>query len=252
MLGLLALDWRLAGPASQFEVRREHDSKLSLATDNPVAIHIANRGRRAIDLAVRDDPPEAFVISQRILNGQAAVRESWQGVYWVRPQRRGNYHFGDITLRWNAPLGLAERQGTVAAAEPVKVYPNLLEVSRYDLLLRRNRLQELGLRHSRQFGEGTEFERLREYLPDDDFRRIDWKATARRNRPVTVEYQTERSQTIMIALDAGRMMQSPVAQTIRRQQRRAKSRPRSPSWTMPSTPSCFWPTSPAAKGTRSG
>jgi uncharacterized protein (DUF58 family) len=99
----------------------------------------------------------------------------------------------------------------VAAEEPVKVYPNLLDVRRYDLLLRRNRLQELGLRHSRMFGQGTEFERLREYLPDDEYRRINWKATARRRRPVTTEYQTERSQNIVAVLDIGRMMQSPVA-----------------------------------------
>jgi uncharacterized protein (DUF58 family) len=94
----------------------------------------------------------------------------------------------------------------------VKVYPNLLNVRRYDLLLRRNRLQEIGLRHTRMFGEGTEFERLREYLPDDEFGRIDWKATARRHRPVTVEYQTERSQNVVAVLDTGRMMQSPVNQ----------------------------------------
>ncbi len=82
---------------------------------------------------------------------------------------------------------------------------------RYDLLLKRNRLQELGLRSTRQFGEGTEFERLRDYLPDDEYRRIDWKATARRHHPVTVEYQTERSQNVIAVLDTGRMMQSPVA-----------------------------------------
>ena len=59
----------------------------------------------------------------------------------------------------------------------------------------------------RQFGEGTEFERLREYLPDDEYRRINWKATARRNFPVTTEYQTERSQQVIAVLDVGRMMQ---------------------------------------------
>jgi uncharacterized protein (DUF58 family) len=103
------------------------------------------------------------------------------------------------------------RQAQIEATGPVKVYPNLLDVRRYDLFLRRNRLQEMGLRHTRMFGEGTEFERLREYLPDDEFRRIDWKATARRHRPVTIEYQTERSQNVIAVLDTGRMMQSPVA-----------------------------------------
>lgn len=109
------------------------------------------------------------------------------------------------------PLQLLYRQASVKSAGPVKVYPNLLDVRMYDLLLRKNRLQELGLRSTRMFGEGTEFERLREYLPDDEYRRINWKATARRHRPVTVQYQTERSQTVMAVLDTGRMMQSPVA-----------------------------------------
>jgi uncharacterized protein (DUF58 family) len=79
-------------------------------------------------------------------------------------------------------------------------------------MLRQNRLQELGLRSARQPGQGTEFERLREYLPDDEYRRINWKATARRHRPITAEYQTERSQNIVAVLDTGRMMQSPVAE----------------------------------------
>jgi uncharacterized protein (DUF58 family) len=83
-------------------------------------------------------------------------------------------------------------------------------VRKYDLLLRNNRLWELGLRNARIYGHGTEFERLRDYQPDDDYRRIDWKATARRAKPVSVEYETERSQNIVTLLDVGRMMRSPV------------------------------------------
>jgi uncharacterized protein (DUF58 family) len=115
-----------------------------------------------------------------------------------------------LTLRWQGLLGLLVLQKNYPAAASVKVYPNLLSVQRYELLLRRNQLQEIGLRLARQRGEGTDYERLREYLPDDDFRRIDWKATARRNRPITVEYETERSQNVFLVIDTGRMMQSPV------------------------------------------
>ncbi len=211
-LGLLAIDYRLAGRVSRFDVRREHDSKLSLGADNPIHLRVLNRGQRPVHFSIRDEPPDAFVADTRILKGQAAGRGRWQAVYRVRPVRRGDYQFGDINLRWQAPLGLMMRQGHVPAANPVKVYPNLLNVRRYEILLRRNRLQELGLRNTRVMGQGTEFERLREYLPDDEYRRIDWKATARRHRPVTIEYQSERSQNIMLALDIGRLMQSPVAQ----------------------------------------
>jgi uncharacterized protein (DUF58 family) len=211
-LVLFALDWRLADRASRFEVLRQHDTKLSLGADNPIHLSVRNRSHRPALFWLRDEPPDTFKIDTRILSGAVPARRTWQGTYWVRPLRRGDYQFGDLNLRWRGPLGLIVRQARLEASGPVKVYPNLLDVRRYDLLLRRNRLQELGLRHTRMFGEGTEFERLREYLPDDEFRRIDWKATARRHRPITIEYQTERSQNIVAVLDIGRMMQSPVAQ----------------------------------------
>jgi uncharacterized protein (DUF58 family) len=91
------------------------------------------------------------------------------------------------------------------------VYPNLLAVRKYDLLTRRARLEEAGFRQTRRRGWGTEFESLREYVPDDEFRWIDWKATARRRRPISREYEVERNQTIVILLDAGRMMSAELA-----------------------------------------
>lgn len=212
VLGLLAGDWRLAGDATRFQVGRRHDERLSLGADNPVHLWVENRSGRLATLAIRDEPPDVFQIERYLLEGEAPPRKRWEGLYHVHPQRRGNYRFGDIHLRWPGPLGLVVRQARYARAEAIKVYPNLLDVRRYDLLVRRNRLQELGLRSVRRYGEGTEFERLRDYLPDDEYRRIDWKATARRHRPITAEYQTERSQTVVSVIDIGRMMQSPVGQ----------------------------------------
>jgi uncharacterized protein (DUF58 family) len=216
-LALLALDWRLAGSLTRFDLARRHDDRLSLNAPNTVTLALRNRGRRPATFWLRDEPPDAFEIDARtrVQSGSVPALSAWQGAYAVRPLRRGNYQFGDLNLRWLGPLGLVVRQGRLPAAGPVKVYPNLLDVRHYDLLLRRNRLQELGLRHTRQFGEGTEFERLREYQPDDDFRRIDWKATARRHQPIALEYQTERSQNVIAVLDAGRMMQSPVARVAK-------------------------------------
>jgi uncharacterized protein (DUF58 family) len=211
ILAMTFTDWRMAGKISQFDLVRSHDTKLSLGAENPIRLSLRNRSWRGVDFTVRDEAPEQFKIETRTLEGHAAPRGTWDSVYHVRPLRRGDYQFGDLSLRWLGPLGLVVRQARVEAKEPVKVYPNLLDVRRYDLLLRRNRLQEMGLRTTRQFGEGTEFERLREYLPDDEYRRINWKATARRNFPVTTEYQTERSQQVIAVLDVGRMMQSPVA-----------------------------------------
>lgn len=211
-LVLLLADYRGAGSLERLVVSRSHDSKLSLGADNPIQLSLRNRQPRPLTFWVRDEAPEAFQIERRIMQGSLPGRATWEGVYHVRPLRRGDYRFGDLNLRWQGPLGLVLRQGRAPAEQAVRVYPNLLDVRRYDLMLRQNRLQELGLRQARLPGQGTEFERLREYRPDDEYRRIDWKATARRHRPITVEYQTERSQNIMAVLDTGRMMQSPVAE----------------------------------------
>ena len=211
-LVVFAADWHFAEDKSRFEVERSHDIKLSLGAQNPIQLAVRNRSRRPATLWLRDEPPDAFDIEERIFSANIPARRTWTQTYYVRPLQRGDYQFANLNLRWLGPLGLIVRQAKVEAEAPVKVYPNLLEIRRYDLLLHQNRLQELGLRNTRIFGEGTEFERLREYLPDDEYRRINWKATARRRRPVTTEYQTERSQNIVAVLDTGRMMQSPVAQ----------------------------------------
>ena len=208
---LFFTDWRMAGSVQRFDVMRIHEDKLSLGVQNAIKLLVRNRSRRGARIRVRDEAPEEFQIETRVMEGSVAPLGSWSHVYHLQPLRRGDYTFGNITLRWLGPLGLVYRQGTVQAKKPVKVYPNLMDVRKYDLMLRKNRLHEMGLRHTRMFGEGTEFERLREYLPDDEYRRINWKATARRHRPVTVQYQTERSQTVIAVLDTGRMMQSPVA-----------------------------------------
>lgn len=207
---LLLFDWRLAETTSRFELERQHDARLSLGADNAIELILNNRGQRPLKFWVRDEPPERFKTEVGILKGEVAGHHEWRETYHVQPIRRGDYEFGDLNIRWQGPLALILRQRRFETADTVKVYPNLLNVRRYDLLLRRNRLQEIGLRHTRMFGEGTEFERLREYLPDDQYSRIDWKATARRHRPVTVEYQTERSQNVVAVVDTGRMMQSPV------------------------------------------
>jgi uncharacterized protein (DUF58 family) len=204
--------WR-APRSNIFEVKRDNDTKLSLGADNPIFLKILALPARLpapLALVVRDEPPDEYDISQRILDGTLKSNETLSLRYTVMPHKRGDYAFGKTTLRWPGPLGLIIKQHTFATEAAVKVYPNLLEVRKYELLARSGRLQELGLRKARVFGRGTEFERLREYTPDDEYRQISWKATARRGKPIAIQYQTERSQTVITLLDAGRLMRAPV------------------------------------------
>ena len=209
-LAALGLEWRLLPTAREVAVQRRHEPRLSLGADNVVSLDVHNAAPRALAFTLRDETPPDCVASALFLAGTAPAGGSSSVRYTLRPLRRGDHRFGSATLRWDGPLGLLRRQAIYPLGTPVKVYPNLLEVRKYDLLARRDRLLEAGLRASRRFGSGTEFESLREYLPDDDYRRINWKATARRGRPMTAEFETERSQNVLAVLDAGRLMATAV------------------------------------------
>jgi uncharacterized protein (DUF58 family) len=213
-LGLLILAWldrRSAGTIEQFRIQREHDQKLSLGVANRVAIELTSRANHVTELIVRDEPPSLFVGADKAtLSVSIPPREMTVLEYHVRPLQRGDYAFGDLNLRWVGPLRFYARQGIVKAGASVQVYPNLHEIRKYDLLTRRDQLAEMGLRNVRLRGEGTAFESLRDYTPDDPYRIINWKATARRGKPISMDFEPERSQRIVMMLDVGRMMRSPI------------------------------------------
>lgn len=211
LLGITWLDRRGAGGIDQFHVQRLHDSKLSLGAANLIRLTVEWRGGRAVDVTVHDEPPLEFTNSgaaQQTLT--IAPRETQTMQYAVMPNQRGDYRFGDVNLRWLSPLRLYVRQAVVPAAVNVKVYPNLHEIHQFELLVRHNQLVEMGLRNVRLRGEGTAFESLRDYTPDDPYRSINWKATARQGRPITTDYEPERSQRVVIMVDVGRTMRSPI------------------------------------------
>ena len=210
VLGAVA-DWAVTAAPAAFNINRINEDKLSLGAENLIQIQVQNRSVRPARIEVRDEPPYRFPASATFLSATVPARSSTMLRYYLTPLRRGDYRFGSINVRLVGTLGLIVRQWAVKdSLAAVKVYPNLLEVRKYELLARRNQLAEAGLHAVRILGSGTEFERLRDYQKDDDFRKINWKATARRMKPITMEYETERSQNVMIMLDVGRHMMPPV------------------------------------------
>jgi uncharacterized protein (DUF58 family) len=210
---LLLTDWQLTPEPKAWTVTRHHDDRLSLAAWNRIELRVQlGAGTRPLPVWLRDETPPTFRIAdeQRILQGTAHPHEPANWVYHLYPPRRGDFRFGELHLRWESVLGLLRRQATFPASADVKVYPNLADVKKYDLLLRKNRLWEMGLRSVRVRGRGTDFTRLREYQPDDEYRHINWKATARRGRPISTEFEIERAQNLVALIDVGRMMRSPV------------------------------------------
>jgi len=185
---------------------RQVAEQLSLGVSNPVRIKIFNPGPFWLSARLRDEAPVQFETSGHTANLRLPPRTETIYTYQVTPNRRGDYAFGDLNLRLGGPLGLVIRQIRVAQACAVKVYPNLRQVKEFDLMARRGRLSEAGVHWTRMRGHGTAFESLRDYQPDDDYRRIDWKATARRAKLIVQDYETERSQNVLLLLDLGRLM----------------------------------------------
>jgi uncharacterized protein (DUF58 family) len=205
-----AVDWLLAGDGRHISVERHLASdKLSLGGWNLVELRIHNTTARTQQLIVRDTPPLNFALDvpRPLLNTTVKPRSDAVLTYHVRPPRRGDASFGDLYLRSEGPLRLVQRVfRKTDTSQHVRVYPNLRELRRYDLLVRRGLEAEPAGRPVRVAGASTEFERVREYLPDDEFRRINWKATARRGQPMVNQFEAERSQNLVILLDAGRSM----------------------------------------------
>lgn len=211
LVGTLVLaDYQMTPKPSELEIERINDSKLSLGAENLITLLMSSRADRPVQFKLRDEFPYQFASDAVTLGGKVAPYEVAEARYHLRPNQRGDYQFGETNLRYPSVLKTFVRQARFPTAAGVKVYPNVLDVRKYDLLARRGLLHEIGLRAARVYGAGTEFERLREYNTDDEFRRINWRATARRGKPIAAEYETERSQYIVSVIDTGRLMRPPI------------------------------------------
>lgn len=204
------IDYFLTPGREKLRFTRIMDEKLSLGAENPIEFQVWNLSKISVFLQMKDEIPEEFKTTERLLSIQLTGLEKKGICYKTIPTRRGEYHFGQLHIRALGVLGLAGKQFKVDVEKDIKVYPNIREISRYKLIARKGRLAEAGLKPVKIYGVGTDFESLREYQPDDEFRKINWKATARLHRLVTSQYEHERSQNIFLVLEAGRMMTSKI------------------------------------------
>lgn len=207
---VVVAEYRHAPGPDDLEFARGLPAKLSIGVPNPVRLRVTNRSAHGAVLLGRETPPSGFSGERRFGPLAVAPHDETETTLHFTPWHRGAYRFGDVGVRSMGPLGMAGRQFILPLAEECRVYPDIVAVQRYALLARKGALQELGIRTLRYAGAGTEFESLRDYQHGDDYRDIDWKATARRAKPVVRRFEVERSQTIVLAVDAGRLMQPVV------------------------------------------
>jgi len=197
---LVVVDARRAPGRPELDAARAHDAILSVGVANPVTLRVG--GRRRSWAAVREETATVAHASQSSWSARlpATLR------YTVTPAARGELTFGRTIVRAQGPWRLGWRQTPLGQGQLLPVDADLSAVRVYEALARRGQLAELGVRTLRLRTEGTEFERVREAVPDDPMRSINWRATARTGRLMATELMPERAQPVVVCIDHGRLM----------------------------------------------
>ena len=215
LAAVIGLDLLITPRPDALCFKRQTPERLSLGTANRIGWEVHNRSGRVIAFEVTEDVPDGIEVDEPVVRGEIRPRSRAEVRYVARPTRRGRYEWGDIHYRYQSVLGLVVRRGRIRGTSAVKVYPNVANVGRYELAVRQHRLAEVGLTAAARRGQGSMFESLRDYVEGDDPADIAWKATARRGRPITRNFEMDRSQNVLIVLDCGRLMTAQVGELSR-------------------------------------
>jgi uncharacterized protein (DUF58 family) len=213
---LVLLAWladlsQLPKPA-QLSIRRQWSSPVALSISSELALALINSSDKPVLATLVDTVPSSLRSEPPTLSLRAAAGGEAVSSYRIRPSQRGDAKLGDGYLRYQSMLRIAERWARAPLEQTVRTYPNLEEAKRHSIFLLQSRRMEMEKRYSRTRGIGREFESLRSYQQGDEYRDICWTAAARRAKLVTRVYQIERSQTVWIVIDSGRLMRARVGE----------------------------------------
>lgn len=206
LIALAWFDWLRVAPRQSLSIEREAEERYLLQSESEILLRVENKGSVPITLEIKDTPPAHWKTDHLEEGYRFTIAPHTRRTlsYRVTPNERGDTAFGAIYVRQQGVLGLVTRQWSLPAPVEVRVYPNLFKDATLELTAHRGRLQMAGVRAMRIQGVGREFESLRDYQQDDELRRIDWKATARRGKLISRQYETERSQNLFLLFDVGR------------------------------------------------
>ncbi len=197
------------GPTT-FEAARQATLIASLDKPHPITVVIRNLSGTDHEISLRDDAPDEFQQEPDSFQLLLRARSQASFDYQLKAFRRGAFQLQRVYVRARSRLGLWRRYLEYPVASRIHVYPDMQQLSEYAVLARTNRLSLMGVRRTRKIGQDNEFERLRDYSPDDNYKHIDWRATARRNKLTVKDFQMNQSQRLIFLMDCGRMMTNTV------------------------------------------
>lgn len=209
---LLLIDYYISPEESLIEVKRSEEENLSIYEREAIGFEVYNKSDYRLYVELKDEMPEFhFKLEHKIIKGHIEAHEKKLFQYFVTPTKRGAFTFKSVHVRYEGRLKLCMKQFKVKLDKDYKVYPNMKNLRKYRLSITNNRSFKQGQRNLRMLGRGTSFESLREYVTGDEYRKINWKATARENKPIVNQYEPEKNQHVHILIDTGR----PMSYTVR-------------------------------------
>ncbi len=191
---------------SSVTIHRKIPKKLSIAQKNSIILMINNFSSKKLKISVKDSVPDTFSCMENNVTITLKPFTRKKIEYSVIPEKRGEFFFGDIFVRIRFENGFSVRSFMIPGKARARIYPNLLGIGKYEKVARAKHLANYGIHTFRLRGSGREFEKLKEYQKDDEYRSISWKATAKKGYPIVKEFQIEKSQNVLVCLNCGRSM----------------------------------------------
>ncbi len=191
------------------QAQRILPEKLSNGDENSVKVDVRNNYFFRISVKVIDEIPFQFQKRDFLIKREVEAGRNVLFQYMLEPKQRGEYSFGNLNVYAVSPLGLVSRRFAFQKNAVIPSYPSFIHLRKYELMAIQNEFMMGGIRKIRKLGHTMEFEKIKEYVPGDDIRTINWKATSKQNKLMVNQYQDEKSQRIYLLIDKGRTMQMP-------------------------------------------
>ncbi|OPJ62127.1 DUF58 domain-containing protein [Clostridium oryzae] len=204
---LLIIDYVISEKDTDFQITRTGEETLSIYEEENISFEIYNLSSRRLNFQIIDEVPEFhFKAENPIIKKEVAPHQKEIVSYILVPTKRGAFTFKNVYVKFTGKLGLCSKMFKVDLSREYKIYPNIKNLRKYRLSICNNRAFRNGQRSLKTLGRGTAFESLREYVPGDEYRKINWKATARENKPIINQYEPEKNQHVYMFIDTGRSM----------------------------------------------
>ncbi|MEJ7767003.1 MAG: DUF58 domain-containing protein [Chitinophagaceae bacterium] len=189
--------------------KRTHAERFSNGDENAIRIDLQNLYPFPVRVQVIDEIPHQFQRRNILFHAALPARNARVIQYSLRPVKRGEYEFGSINAYVTGLIGFVQRRFVFEVNKKVPVYPSYIQMRKYQLMAVHNRLSEIGIKKTRRLGHSMEFEQIKEYVRGDDYRTVNWKASARKGQLMVNHYTDEKSQQVYCLIDKGRAMKMP-------------------------------------------